>query len=358
MPVPFGRFRELVLVAVTLLAMPALAQQPLDVIVARVQSQQIANQIEALGTLQANETAVLAANITETINEITFEDGQRVKQGQVLVSLANREQLAQLEEARAALNDAQRQLERVQPLVRSSALAQQELDLRRREVDISQARLRAVEARLADRLIRAPFDAVVGLRQVSVGTLLTPGTPVATLHDDSLMKLDFSIPELKLGQVGPGQRVTARTRAFPDQVFEGEVAVLDNQVDPVTRSIRVRAMLPNDAGLLRPGMLMSTRVASSPREAVVIPEEALLPQGSQQFVMLLEDTEEGLRPRRQLVSIGERLVGEVEVLEGLEPGQLIVTHGNFRLQPGQPVRIKAEQQPGQSVDELLTAQPE
>lgn len=355
---PFGRFRFLMLVAASWLAVPALAQQPLDVIVARVHSQEIANQIEALGTLYANETAVLATNITETISEIAFEDGQRVSKGQVLVSLVNREQLAQLEEARAALNDAQRQLERVQPLVRSSALAQQELDVRRRELDISRARLQAVEARLADRLIRAPFDAVVGLRQVSVGTLLTPGTPVATLHDDSRMKLDFSIPELKLGQVSPGQRVTARTRAFPDQVFEGQVAVLDNQVDPVTRSVRVRALLPNPDGQLRPGMLMSTRVASAPRVAVVIPEEALLPQGSQQFVMLLEEAEDGLRARRQEVSIGERLAGEVEVLEGLEPGQLIVTHGNFRLQPGQPVRIKAEQQPGQSVDELLSAQPD
>jgi membrane fusion protein, multidrug efflux system len=225
-------------------------------------------------------------------------------------------------------------------------------------VDISRARLRAVEARLADRLIRAPFDSVVGLRQVSVGTLLTPGTAVATLHDDRQMKLDFSIPELKLGQVTPGQQVTATTRAFPGQVFEGEVAVLDNQVDPVTRSVRVRALLPNPDGLLRPGMLMSTRVASDPRKASVIPEEALLPQGSQQFVMLVDEGSDAPQVSRQAIRIGERLAGAVEVLEGLEPGQLVVTHGNFRVQPGQPVRIKAEQMPGQSVDELLSTDAE
>jgi membrane fusion protein, multidrug efflux system len=358
MPIPFGRRCGLVLAFAFALSPLAQAQQPLDIIVARVQAQEIANQIEALGTLYANETAVLAANITETITEINFEDGQRVRQGHVLVSLANREQLAQLEEAKAALADAERQLDRSQQLARSNALAQQDLDARRREVDISRARLRAVEARLADRLIRAPFDSVVGLRQVSVGTLLTPGTAVATLHDDRQMKLDFSIPELKLGQVTPGQQVTATTRAFPGQVFEGEVAVLDNQVDPVTRSVRVRALLPNPDGLLRPGMLMSTRVASDPRKASVIPEEALLPQGSQQFVMLVDEGSDAPQVSRQAIRIGERLAGAVEVLEGLEPGQLVVTHGNFRVQPGQPVRIKAEQMPGQSVDELLSTDAE
>ncbi len=354
MPIPSGLCRALLLVVASCAATSVFAQQPLDIIVARVQSQDIANQIEALGTLQANETAILAANITETITEINFQDGQRVTQGQVLVSLANREQQAQLEEARAALADAQRQLERSQQLVRSNALAQQELDARRREVDISRARLHAVEARLADRVIRAPFDSVVGLRQVSVGTLLTPGSPVATLHDDRQMKLDFGLPEIKLAQVAPGQRVTATTRAYPERVFHGEVAVLDNQVDPVTRSVQVRAILPNPDGALRPGMLLSTRVASAPRTALVIPEEALLPQGSQQFVMLVEEAAEGLEVRRQPVRIGERLTGNVEVTEGLAADQMVVTHGNFRVQPGQPVRIKAEQQPGQSIDSLLS----
>ena len=164
-----------------MLAVPAAAQPtPLQVAAEPVREVRIASRIAALGTLHANETAVLAANLTETISQINFSDGQRVRAGDILVALTNREQLAQLDEARTGVADAERQLERAQQLVASKYVSRQELDDRTREFNIAKARLRAVEARLADRLIRAPFDSVVGLRQVSVGTLLTPGMPVAT----------------------------------------------------------------------------------------------------------------------------------------------------------------------------------
>lgn len=331
----------------------AAAQAPLDVVIAKVETKRLANQIEALGTLYANETAELTANLTETISRINFSDGQRVEAGDILVELTNREQQAQLEEARASLADSRRQRDRVRQLVDSNALPAQQLDERTREFDIARARLSAVEARLSDRVIRAPFDGVVGLRQVSVGTLLTPGTRVATLHDDSQMKLDFSVPELRMTQVGPGQQVTATSRAFAGREFTGEVAMLDNEVDPVTRSVRVRALVPNQDGLLRPGMLMSTRIESAPRQALVIPEEALLPQGSQQFVMLLVDKDDKQTGERREIKIGDRLPGLVEVVEGLEEGQVVITHGNFRLQPGQPVSVKGEQRSGDTAASVL-----
>ena len=228
------------------------------------------------------------------------------------------------------------------------------MDNLEREYDIARARLRAVESRLADRLIRAPFDSVVGLRQISVGTLLTPGTAVATLHDDSRMKLDFSVAELQLSKIAPGQPVIARSRAYPGTVFEGEVSVVDNEVDPVTRSIRVRAILPNPDHLLRPGMLMTVEVAASQRQALVIPEEALLPQGGQQFVMLAVDGDAGLVAEKRQVRIGQRQPGQVEITDGLEAGERVITHGNFRVQAGQAVRVEAEQQLGESAQEVLS----
>lgn len=339
------------------MVLPALAQQPMQVIVAAVEQREIANEIEALGTLQANETAVVTANMTETISRIHFTDGQRLKAGDILVELTNREQLAQLEEARVAFNDAERQLQRAQQLVERRFVSDQELDDRRRERELAQARLRAVEARLADRLIRAPFDSVVGLRQVSVGSLLTPGTPVATLHDDSVMKLDFSVPETRLASIRPGLAITASSAAFAGRLFEGEISGVDNEVDPVTRSIRVRALIPNTDGLLRPGMLMTVRIASAPREALVIPEEALVPVGRRQFVMLLSEREGGWVAERRQINIGERYPGLVEVTSGLQLGEQVISHGGFRVQPGQRVVIKAVLEPGAPLAEALSNNP-
>ncbi|MEH6389173.1 MULTISPECIES: efflux RND transporter periplasmic adaptor subunit [Pseudomonas] len=352
---PIGAWKQLFLLIACSLSLPLLAQQePLAVAVAEVRQWEMANQIEALGTLRASETADITADITETVSAIHFDDGQRVDKGELLVSLTNSEQQAQLNEARATLADAERQLERTRGLVERRVLPQQELENWTRDRDIARAQLQAVEARLADRQIRAPFDSVVGLRQISVGTLLTPGTLVARLHDDSQMKLDFSIPEIKLSQVAPGRTVIATTRAFPDASFRGEVTALDNEVDPATRSVEVRASLPNPEGVLRPGMLMSVRLRGATREALVIPEEALLPLGSRQFVMLVNEKDGQLITERREVVIGTREPGIVEVEEGLEAGQRVVTHGNFRVQSGQPIRIIAEQQPGESTESVLS----
>ncbi|SDU09401.1 efflux RND transporter periplasmic adaptor subunit [Halopseudomonas salegens] len=332
----------------------AVAQPPAPVLVVAAEQRHLSTDIQALGTLMANETAVVTANLTETISSIHFSDGQRVKAGDLLVELNNREQQAQLEEARVALANAEGQLQRARQLVESRFLSNQELEDRQREYDIARARIQAVEARLADRQIRAPFDSVVGLREVSVGSLLTPGTPVATLHDDSVMKLDFRVPETRMAELRSGLMISATSGAWPDTLFEGEISVLDNEVDPVTRTVRVRALIPNPQGLLRPGMLMSVRIASLPRQSLVIPEEALLPRGLRQFVMRLDAGEDGgWSVTRQQVELGQRFAGYVEILSGLAADDKVVSHGGFKLRPGQSVSIKAELDIGQSVADTL-----
>ncbi|MFU8877823.1 MAG: efflux RND transporter periplasmic adaptor subunit [Wenzhouxiangellaceae bacterium] len=342
-----------VVAAGLMLCPPLLAAQPLEVIVAAVEQRRIADPIEALGTLRANESAALTSTITETISEIRFADGQRVEQGDLLVAMTNREQLADLAAARAEVREAERQFERVEELAERGQESRSLLDQRRRELDTAQARLRAVEARLGDRIITAPFDGVVGLRNVSVGSLLTPGTLVTTIIDDSVMKLDFPVPELFMARVRPGLGVRAKSRAYPDETFVGEVVSLSNEVDPVTRAFQVRAELANPERRLRPGMLMTVTLDSAPRQALLIPEEALQSRGREHFVMRVESRGSQTIASRTQVEIGERRPGEVEITRGLEAGEKVIIHGGFRLADGDPVVIRAEAGDGRSLAEIL-----
>ncbi len=327
------------------LAMPVSAQpaQLPEIIAAPAVISTVSDPIEVLGTLRANESAELTSSITETIAEIRFSDGQRVERGQVLVALTNREQLADLAEAEADLDEARRQFERVSDLAERGQESRAMLDRSRRELDTATARLAAVEARLSDRLIVAPFDGVLGLRNVSVGSLLTPGTVVTTLVDDSVMNLDFGVPELRLGQVHPGLRLSARSRAWPDYEFEGEVTSISNVVDPVTRSFQVRARLDNPDGLLRPGMLMTATLEGARRQAVSVPEEAILSRGREHHVLVVRTDEQGQSTVvRQRVELGTRSRGRVEIRAGLDADQRVVIHGGFRLSDGQAVRVQAD----------------
>lgn len=331
----------LIAFCLTLLSLWPPVAHALEVIVAPVSERSLANPIESLGTLRANESADLTTTITETISDIRFRDGQRVEAGQVLLALTNREQLAELSAAEADLDEARQQFQRVQDLAQRGQESRAVLDQRQREVSTAQARLQAVEARLSDRLIIAPFDGVVGLRNVSVGSLLTPGTIVTTLIDDSVMKVDFTVPESFLSQVQPGLRIEARTAAFADELFIGEVVSINNTVDPVTRAFQVRGEIPNPDLTLKPGMLMLVTLASRERNGLTVPEEAILSRGRDHHVFVVAGDDE-LSAERRSVRLGMRLPGHVEILDGLEAGERVVIHGGFRLSDGDAIQIRAE----------------
>jgi len=347
---PFAVLSAAVL-SITLLLPAAALAQGLQVIVAPVRTMRLADNIEALGTLRANESAQLTATTTDTIAEIRFNDGQRVSAGEVLVVMNSREQIAERAEALAAVEEARRQFERVQDLARRGTASASLLDQRRRELDTARARLEAAEARLRDRRIVAPFDGVVGLRNVSVGSLLTPGTVVTTLHDDSVMKLDFTVPELFLTTVVPGLRVEAQSRAYPGETFHGEVVSVSNEVDPVTRAFRVRALVPNPERKLRPGMLLTLSLAGRERDAHVVPEDAVLTRGREHSVFVVEDG----RAVRRVVKLGIRVPGAVEVVDGLTGTEQVVTHGAIRLEDGAAVQVRAVDDGSRSLAELLEA---
>ena len=301
------------------------------VVTTTVASQQWRDTIEALGTARANESVTMTAKVSEIVRKVAFDSGDVVRAGHVLVDLSSGAQLAGLEEARAAYQEAERQLKRQQELADRQLIAVSQIDTQRAARDAARARMDVVRAELSDRVITAPFDGVLGLRQVSPGSLVTPGTPIATLDDISLIKLDFSVPERFLALLARGQDVVARSETYPEREFEGTVTSVDSRVDPVTRSVTVRAEVPNPDRLLRPGMLMSVRLFQAPRDTLVVPEIAVLQVGLESFVYRVAKDH---TVERVKVDLGARRKGEVEIAGGLSAGDLIVTEGAVKLRDG------------------------
>jgi len=312
--------------------------KPVEVAAAPVVRKPWSDVIEALGTAKANESVVLTAKVTETVERVNFSDGQHVEAGMVLVELSGRAEVANLEEARATLREAEQQYQRQKGLAEAGTIPRSQIDTLVATRDAAKARMQSIRARLGDRVITAPFDGVLGFRKVSAGTLVSPGTEITTLDDISVINLDFTVPELYLSALAPGLAVGARSAAWPDRRFDGTITTIDSRVDPVTRAVIVRAELPNPEALLRPGMLLSVEVASAPREALVVPEIAIGSIGTQQFVYRVEADGSAKQVR---VTLGARRTGEVEIIAGLEEGQQVVTDGLVRMRDGIKVVVKA-----------------
>ncbi len=301
------------------------------VVMAQVAPVEWRDTIEALGTARANESVTLTAKVSETVRKVRFDSGDVVRAGDVIVDLSSGAQLAGLEEARAAYQEAERQLARGQELAQTRIISESQLDTQRSTRDAAKARMDVVRAQLSDRVITAPFDGILGLRRVSRGTLVTPGTEIATLDDISVIKLDFSVPERYLAVLARGQDVSAHSDTYPDRDFAGTLASVDSRVDPVTRSVTVRAELPNPERLLRPGMLLSVRLYQAPRKTLAVPEIAVIQVGTEAFVYRVTRDQTAERVK---VTLGSRRRGEVEIVSGLAAGETIVTEGTVKLREG------------------------
>jgi len=311
-------------------------RRAIPVVVGAVEERVFVDRIEALGTARANESVVVSAQVTETVKRVAFEAGAVAKEGDVLVELTSREESAQLREARANYEEAVRQYDRAARLRRDGTVSQAQLDTRTTERDAAEARLAELRARLRDRLIRAPFAGVLGMRSVSPGTLVQPGDPITTLDDIDLIKVDFSVPERFLSVIQPGLEVEATTAAYPDRRFEGVVRAVDTRIDAETRAVRIRADLPNPDHALRPGMLMAIELSANERRAYAVPEESIVPLGEKNFVFVVGA--EGRAARLEL-DTGRRIGGHVEVLAGLAGDEKIVVEGGSMLFPGSAVEV-------------------
>ncbi len=317
---------------------PLLLAQQAPVIAKKVTRMSMPMQAESLGTTMANESVNITSKVSERVSRILFEEGQLVKAGQVLVELDTDEARANLAVASADFSESRSNFKRAEELDRTKSISQSELKQLQSAMEADQARVQAATARLADLTIRAPFDGYVGLRRISAGSLVSPGTIITTLDDLDTIKLDFYLPEVLMAKLKPGLEINATSIAYPDTAFAGKVISIDTRVDPVTRSIAIRARIPNAEGLLRPGMLMSVVLIQEEFDALVIPEQSLISEQSRQYVFVIN---QGRAEKRQ-VKTGRRRPGELEIVDGLVEGEMIVVEGTQRLQVGSEVEVLKE----------------
>jgi membrane fusion protein (multidrug efflux system) len=289
-----------------------------------------------VGTAKARESITVTAKIQDTISAINFQDGQYVRSGFVIVEMTSRQQSAQAAEARATLAEAESQFDRAQTLAAKGLAARALLDQRRAQRDTAAARVRSQESQVSDRLIRAPFAGVLGLRQVSLGTLVRPGDAITTLDDVTVVKLDLAVPETSLGKLKTGMPVEVVSAGFPGKILTGVVTGIDSRVDPASRTIAVRCEVQNPDALLKPGMLLAASLRADPRRSLMAPEAAIVPLGPDRFVFVAGA--DG-RAERRAVKTGRRNLGQVEILDGLRQGEMVITEGVVKLRPGAPITL-------------------
>lgn len=307
------------------------------VIAQKVEAQLLSDETEALGTAKSNEAVDITAKATNRVVELHLREGEFVKQGDVLVEFDGTEARANLAAAEAVARDTQSQYQRGKLLFQTKALSESDLVQLEAKMLNSRSAVEAAQARVNDTVIRAPFGGRIGLRNTSVGSLVTPGQVITTLDDVNVIKLDFSVPETFLAVIREGEALDARSATYPGTVFRGKVASIATRVDPVSRSVTVRALLDNRDHRLKPGMFMTVRLKQPAARVVMVPEQALVPEGDVQSVYVLD----GDVARKVNVELGRRRPGQVEVVKGLSVGDSIVVEGGEKLRDG--ARVQAAQ---------------
>ena len=320
------------------------ARPPALVKTAVVGREDYAFPLRVIGTVRADESSDISPNVTETVTELHFDDGDRVKKGQLLARLSDAEEEAFLSSARSVLAEEEREIARLAGLVQEGAAAEARLAERKTLADIARQKILEAEAKVADRRIVAPFDGQIGLRRISTGALVSPGTVIASIDKIDVVKIDFGIPETVLGSAREGSEIVATCESMRNREFRGKIKRIDTRVDPVTRSVEARAEVPNPDLTLRPGMLAMVELRLEPRHSLSVPERALVPIGSKKFVFLV--TGDPAAPVAKLVEIqtDRRKPGGVEVVGGLEEGAQVITDGLVGLLDGAPIRLGGEYQ--------------
>ena len=310
--------------------------QTVGVTVAAAALETVRDRAEAVGTTLADQAIEIVPLASGRLVEIAYQPGEPVEAGAILARLDDTIERADLAEAQAMAQEAVSALERGRRLRASNNIAEATLVELQAAAGAAQARVDRAAQRLEDRIVRAPFDGVVGLRRVDLGARVDNDTVLTTLDDRRQMTVEFSLPEIFYGQVNRGLPVTARSTSFPDRDFDGTVDTVDTRIDTTSRSFRVRASLPNPDLLLPAGLFVLVDVTLDEREAVVVPEEAVLTEAGRTIVYVAADE----RAERRPVDLGQRTVGKVELRSGVEPGELVVTRGLQRMRDGIGVRYE------------------
>jgi membrane fusion protein, multidrug efflux system len=303
--------------------------------------------LSAVGSIAAVKGVSVSNEASGTVSRIAFESGSVVHQGDVLVELETSVERAQLASARARRALADVSLRRAIALFESNSIARADLDNAQSALDSATADANAVEAQIGRKVVRAPFTGRLGIRAVNLGQYLGPGAPVATLEATDSVYVDFTLPQQRLAALSVGMPVRAEIAGASGAPIEGTVSAIDPAIDPVTRTIKVRATVPNAEERLRPGMFVNVTVVLPTQAPIVtVPSTAVLhaPYGDSVFVV--EDKSgANAKVRQQFVRLGESRGDFVAVVDGVKPDQEVVTAGAFKLRNGMKIAIKPDVRP-------------
>jgi membrane fusion protein (multidrug efflux system) len=303
---------------------------------------EVESDINAVGSLLAEESVIIRPEIDGRVVEINFAEGQRVVRGQKLVTLDPAEYKAQLAQHDAQLRTDMQRYERSKELLEQKFISEEALDVAKNNVDRAEALRQEAQVRLSKAIITAPFSGTVGLRLISPGAYVKAGDDIVRLENIDSIKLDFRVPELYAARVRPGQVVSVRLDSFPGEHFTGKIYAVEPVVDEKTRTVLLRARVPNQGTKLKPGMFVRVALVLETRKnAILVPEPAIWPQGQDSFVFKVQDGKAQLTK----VQLGVRRPGEVEILSGLTPDDTVVTEGQIKLKDGAPVMVLPSQPP-------------
>lgn len=312
---------------------------------AQVRLAALVDDAQTVGTLRSRQGVMLRPEVSGRVTAIAFRDGERVRKGQLLVQLDDQLPRAQVLQAQAELSIAQANHKRNRELLEQNFISQRSLDESAANLEVARARLSLAQATAARLRIVAPFDGIAGIRSVNVGDYLKDGADIVNIEDIDRVFVDFRLPERFLTKLRQGQVARVDIDALPGQRYTAEVLAINPQLDADGRSVAVRAGIANPQGTLKPGMFARVSAVFGERaDARVIPEEAIVPLGARQFVIKLVDGpgQQGKITQRIEVKTGMRQPGSVEIVEGLNPGDWVVTAGHQRIQKdGSAVRVLA-----------------
>ena len=295
--------------------------------------------VEAVGTARANEQVIITSKYSDLVDEIYFDDGQKVKKDAVLVKLNNQEELAKVNELNANLSESQAHLTRLTELLSSKAISKSLVEQQEAKTKAIEAQLVSANGKLNDLIIRAPFAGVLGFREVSKGAYIDAGDIITSLDDLNSIKVDFHLPERLLTHIHVGQQVTAFNSAYQDNEFIGKIIALDSRIDSSTRNIKVRASINNKASKLRPGMLLNISVLLQVENIMQLPESSIIPIENNHYVFVVKED----KAVRKAIKIGRRHPGVVEVISGLVVGEKVVVEGALKLRDGSAVSITGQE---------------
>ena len=317
---------------------------------APVERKTIIESYEAIGTTRAEISIFIKSRQTVHIDQMFMRDNTFVKKGELLLTLDSSVEQALLDEAKVNLTENTRLLNHYQKLANKKAVSQTQLAEQRALVNAGEARVNAAKARVDNLEIRAPFTGRLGTWQATPGSLVTKERVINILDDTRTVKVDFTIPETYMGVINKELHYIASTPAYPGQQFIGQLDHINTQVDEETRAVTVRLNIPNDDGLLKPGMLLTLEIVKSKVDVLTIPEQALVPMNDKQIVYVINDN----KAEQREVVIGRRRPGIVEIREGLALGEHIVIEGAFKLKPGYPVRVIEGTKPAEPVEKTMS----